>query len=147
LLYSHAALQLSGNQPYWDLLIPVYLGDPSKPFDTTCLTCIVMKITPRDHWRSGFTGKWGNFDIVDNCKNPILFVQLEFELAKSGLDHEAHDHVYAMRVRGKMRKTYDFLTRTAQRALVSMFTELSPRPKGGSKEKDIVMQYGAVRTL
>jgi hypothetical protein len=145
LLYSHAALQLVGNQAYWDLMIPVYLGDPSKSFDTNRLTCLVVQIKNRDHRKSEFAINLDQYDLLSIGKNPILFLQLELGLSKPGLNHMVDDHVYAIRVTGKGRSTYKFLTKEVESALDSMLTELGPCFEGGKGEKEIVARYDRIR--
>jgi hypothetical protein len=47
LLRRNAALQLAPNQPYWDLLLPVYTGDINKPIERDHLSAIFVQIQNR----------------------------------------------------------------------------------------------------
>jgi hypothetical protein len=141
LLYSNAALQLVGNQPHWDLLIPVYLGDPTGPFETTRLTSLVVQIKNRVGRKCDFDIHSDSYNMVSNGNNPILSLQLEFGVAKPGMDYKFDDHIYAIRVTGKGCRTYDFLCPEEESALGSMFSELSPSIHGTVMEKAIGEHY------
>lgn len=43
LLQHHAALQLRTEYDHWELLIPLYLGDPSRPFDRSQLGGMLIR--------------------------------------------------------------------------------------------------------
>lgn len=44
LMYSQKALQLHPNQRTWDLLLPIYSGDPSERFDRNMVSAIVVQV-------------------------------------------------------------------------------------------------------
>ena len=46
LMFSQAALQLSSNQPVWDLLIPIYLGKREDRFDSAKLSALLIQVKP-----------------------------------------------------------------------------------------------------
>jgi len=75
--------------------------------------------------------------MVSNGNNPILSLQLEFGVAKAGIDHLFENHIYAIRVTGKSRQTYNFLSTDEESAFGSMFTEPSPCIHGTLMEKAI----------
>lgn len=141
LLYTNAALQLVVNQADWDLLIPVYLGNPSEPFDTAGITSILVQIKNRVGRVAPFEVNPINYDMVRNGKNPILFLQLEFGVTRTGIDHKFDRDIYAIRIKGKNHDTYSFLTDKVETALHCMLTELTPCVDGTQKEKDQVEQY------
>lgn len=47
LMHAQAALQFSYNQPIWDLAIPIYFGDPERPFDSSCLSAMLIQVKNR----------------------------------------------------------------------------------------------------
>jgi len=70
----------------------------------------------------------------------MLFLQLELGLSGTELDHVVDDHVYTIRVTGKGRSTYSFLTSEVELALECMLTQLGPC-FDGLGEEGIVGRY------
>jgi hypothetical protein len=83
-----------------------------------------------------------SYNMVSNGNNPILSLQLEFGVAKSGMDYKFEDHIYSIRVTGKGCQTFDLLFPEEASALSSMFTGLSPCIRGTVMEKVIGEHYG-----
>jgi hypothetical protein len=110
----------------WDLLIPVYLGDPLAPLYTTSLTSLVVQIKNQVGRKCVRDINMDSYNMVDNGNNQILSLQLEFGVAKPGMDYKFEDHIYASRVTRKGCQTYDPLSPDEESALVSIFPELSP---------------------
>ena len=47
LMFSGSALRLCPAQPLWDLLIPIYFGDPDKEFDPDMVSVILIQVKNR----------------------------------------------------------------------------------------------------
>lgn len=47
LMFSQAALQLCKFQETWDLVVPIYLGDPAKEFDNKKLSALFVQVKNR----------------------------------------------------------------------------------------------------
>jgi hypothetical protein len=57
LLRQHSALQLAPNQQWWDLLIPMYLGDPNENLDPTRVSALVIQVKNRRNPKAVLTGQ------------------------------------------------------------------------------------------
>jgi hypothetical protein len=111
------------------------------PLDTTRLTSLVVQIKNWVGRKCDFDINSDSYNMVGNGSNPILSLQLEFGVAKPGMDYKFEDHIYAIRITGKVCQTYDFLFPEAESALGSTFTGLSPRIRGTAMEKVIGQHY------
>jgi hypothetical protein len=114
----------------WDLLIPAYLSDPLARLYTTRLTSAVVQIKNPVGRKCVYDIKMDSYNMVGNGNNQILSLQLEFGVAKPGMDYKFEDHIYAFRVTRKGCQTYDPLSPEEESALVSIFPELSPWIRG-----------------
>jgi hypothetical protein len=57
LLRQHSALQLAPQQQWWDLLIPMYLGDPNENLDPTRVSALVIQVKNRRNPKGVLTGQ------------------------------------------------------------------------------------------
>ncbi|KAF8249115.1 hypothetical protein K440DRAFT_641481 [Wilcoxina mikolae CBS 423.85] len=78
LLHAHAALQFCFNQDGFDILIPIYLGDPEGSFDDSKVTGLMVQVKNK---KAATTFVISDKDISDffgsKFENPILFLLVD----------------------------------------------------------------------
>jgi hypothetical protein len=87
LMRQQAALQLCHGQIHWDLLIPIYFGKPSAPFDPSALSAVVVQVKNR-HRATPLNINGSEYDdffgTSDTSANPVLCLYLDLESTPTG---------------------------------------------------------------
>lgn len=106
LMLHQAALQLGANQSAWDILIPIYNGDPAAPFDRTKLSAILIQVKNRVKPEAWTVNKEKYDSLFPD--NPILSIIVELGVTYSSIDMLEtfrKDH-FSYRINGMGSTTY-----------------------------------------
>lgn len=78
LMHAQAALQCSFRQPVWDLLIPIYFGNPGDPFEPSRLSAMLVQVKNRTK-RGKFSLSAPDYKshFPENFPQPVLSILLE----------------------------------------------------------------------
>ncbi|TFK63543.1 hypothetical protein BDN72DRAFT_902309 [Pluteus cervinus] len=111
LLRRGAAVQLGSGWSYWDILIPMYVGDPSEPFDPFKVTAIAIQVNKRSQPEAVFEGKdLERFFFVKDAHYVHLHLDLGQESAsgvsKSRFYRSETSVVLDLHVEGHEKRTY-----------------------------------------
>jgi hypothetical protein len=82
LMFSQAALQPCPAQKHWDLLIPVYLGEP---FDRGKATAMLIQVKNSER-KNAFIVERGNYQRLFRLVNPVITVLLELGGKDPGIE-------------------------------------------------------------
>ena len=142
LLYSlmsrQAALQLCSNQPFWDLLIPIYLGKRDEKFDLAKLTALLIQVKNSQ--------KKNKYDVLKEHyvplfgrDNPIITIMLDLGIGKDlGIDtvKSFASSVFALTATGAGGETYNCITSERMKATLSQILNL-PANERANYRRDI----------
>ena len=104
LMHTQSALQLRFQQPAFDLLILIYLGDPNLEFDFGKLTAMLIQVKHRERaTKPVVTEALIQEFFPDNSQNPIIVSLLDIGLASTSFKsvESCNPHVYALYASGK----------------------------------------------
>jgi hypothetical protein len=105
LLRRRAGIQLAAYaQPTYDIMIPIYFGDPAEPFKVSCCGTLQVQVknqnqatTPRSIFRETFTEasqpirktakskdsiRNGEYFVLNKMKNPVLFLLFDLGIVR-----------------------------------------------------------------
>jgi hypothetical protein len=145
LMRQQAALQLCHGQQYWDLLIPIYFGEPSAPFDPSALSAIVVQVKNRHRSTPLETGgsEYNRFfGINKTSAMPVLYLLLDLESTPSGREsvtlerNDKRPRVFGIHSRGASAETFGCLKQMPgmEQACQEFFRVVCPRE---APEQDI----------
>ena len=145
LMRQQAALQLCHGQQYWDLLIPIYFGEPSAPFDPSALSAVVVQVKNR-HDATSLKVDGPEYDdffgISDTSANPVLCLLLDLESTPTGREtvklmrNGTQSRVFGIHSRGSSSTIFGCLKRIPgmEDACRELFRVVGPRE---AQEEDI----------
>ena len=109
LMLQQAALQMKFNGQDWDLLIPVYLGDPEAPFDRSQLTAFLIQVKNRITTKPWVVPEGKYTKLFP--KVPILAIIVEWGAGKADCQQlqSTYNEIFIFRVTGHGQETYDLL--------------------------------------
>ena len=154
LMRQQAALQLCPNQKHWDLLIPIYFGEPTAPFLPSDLSAVFVQVKNR-HRATRLDIKESDygelFGASDASRNPVLCLYLDLESTPTDRErvevsqNEGQPWVFGIYSRGAKSTMFSCLNKISgmEDACREFFRAVGPRK--APEEEDICSHNLAFR--
>ena len=125
LLRKHEALQLSSNQEFWDLLIPIYLGSSTEEFDLRKTSAILVQVKNRLRKTTLIPSPRQFSCFFDIHKIPVVHILLDL-----GVEPEIKVHsylksqIFCITSKGRTAATFPFLGTSGLASACSFLAEM-----------------------
>ncbi|KAF8455533.1 hypothetical protein BGX38DRAFT_1140442 [Terfezia claveryi] len=109
LMFHQAALQMRFNGADWDLLIPIYIGDPQAPFNRDHLSAVLIQVKNRVTAKPWVVPEKNYTKLLPHV--PILAIIVELGAEKSDFKQlqSKNDNIFLFKVVGNNHETYGIL--------------------------------------
>jgi len=134
-MFSQAALQPCSNQPYWDLLIPIYLGKPDDEFDPAKLTALLIQV--KNSQKNKYDVLKNHYELLFGLDNPIITIMLDLGINKPAI-HRVESfasNVFAFTATGAGDDTYNCISGGMEESLSKILSH--PTNASGNYRRDI----------
>ena len=121
LMFTQAALQLCSNQKTWDLLLPIYLGDPEDDFNSNLLTALMIQVKNRQRNQPYIINK-ANHATFFPVGTPVITIILELGVEQGGISPigSFRDDVFGFKISGLGTEIYECLEKAMVKPLKSL---------------------------
>ena len=119
LMFTQAALQLFSNQKTWDVLLPIYLGDPEQRFDRNLLTALMIQVGQRNN---PYFITEQNYGMSFPVGTPVITLILDLGVDKAEISSigSFREDVFGFKISGLGTEIYKCLEKSMVKPLKSL---------------------------